>query len=185
MGKGSGLVRIQLAHLARQHPRCLFPSYNADCGTAFSQTLSLLYPLVSLPPSQMGILYELGPGVPSLLRNRQQQSNPDPGAGFSNVLLPVLVVGGVVLLVSIGLYFRRRLRREAAATTGAATTTAAATPTAQVAARRRRNRRRASQISTKSLPAYMEEAGDEEVVLVRCDMRDSRAHRFAYRGRSF
>lgn len=58
-------------------------------------------------------------------------------------------------------------------TGNAATTTQNQTPApgngADAPARppRRRRRRRPSQISTKSLPAYNEQAGDEEIVLVR------------------
>lgn len=55
----------------------------------------------------------------------------------------------------------------ASATTSTAATGADAATQGTGQRRARRNRRRASQISTKSLPAYMEEAGDEEVVLVR------------------
>ncbi|KAG9098919.1 Cytosolic seryl-tRNA synthetase [Ceratobasidium sp. 370] len=46
-------------------------------------------------------------------------------------------------------------------------------PDAPPRPQRRRRRRRASQISTKSLPAYNEQAGDEEIVLVRRTERDS------------
>lgn len=52
---------------------------------------------------------------------------------------------------------------------GNTTQTAAPAGGADAPARppRRRRRRRPSQISTKSLPAYNEQAGDEEIVLVR------------------
>lgn len=56
---------------------------------------------------------------------------------------------------------------------GAATTTTSGTANANGTAanpprRSRRPRRTPSQISTKSLPAYMEQPGDEELVLVQC-----------------
>ncbi|KAH7106923.1 hypothetical protein BKA62DRAFT_685517 [Auriculariales sp. MPI-PUGE-AT-0066] len=107
----------------------------------------------------MGVLYE------------RLQSSPvvrDGGNGLSNVVwLPILAVFGVIVLVSIGIWYRRRVQADVQAVgTTQTTTSPAAQVAAQHAARRRRNRRRASQISTKSLPAYMEEAGDEEVVLV-------------------
>jgi hypothetical protein len=102
------------------------------------------------------------------LVSRQQSGSSDTGSqGFSSVIwLPIIAVFGVIILISVGLYFRRRVRADSnVQSTG--TPTAGAQVAEVHAARRRRNRRRASQISTKSLPAYMESAGDEEVVLVR------------------
>ena len=83
---------------------------------------------------------------------------------------PVVIIVAVLILVSAGIWIRRRVRRDIQATTTIAAASTATTSGAagQPEARRpRRNRRRASQISTKSLPAYMEDADESEVVLVR------------------
>ncbi|EJD51999.1 hypothetical protein AURDEDRAFT_111530 [Auricularia subglabra TFB-10046 SS5] len=107
-----------------------------------------------------------------VLHRRQASSDTQPnfGKGFSpSIWVPIVVVVLVLVLISIGTWARRRMQRELQTTPAAPAANANGTGTAdgQTAARqRRRNRRRASQISTKSLPAYMEEAGDEEVVLV-------------------
>ncbi|KAF8579960.1 hypothetical protein K439DRAFT_339384 [Ramaria rubella] len=50
---------------------------------------------------------------------------------------------------------------------GGSASTGTATETGSAARRARRNRRTASQISTRSLPAYMEDPGDSEMVLAR------------------
>lgn len=95
-----------------------------------------------------------------------------------------------MMLLAFGFWRRRRRNREfinqmrnnaSTANTTTTTTTPATTsnanpvtisapgtgPDAPARPARRRRRRRASQISTKSLPAYNEQAGDEEIVLVR------------------
>ncbi|CAE6525798.1 unnamed protein product [Rhizoctonia solani] len=90
------------------------------------------------------------------------------------------------MLVALGWWKRRKRTRELiqqlqtpAANNANSTnnTTTQPTPTtgADAPARppRRRRRRRPSQISTKSLPAYNEQAGDEEIVLVRPAQRQS------------
>ncbi|CUA71855.1 hypothetical protein RSOLAG22IIIB_04800 [Rhizoctonia solani] len=91
------------------------------------------------------------------------------------------------MLVAFGWWKRRKRTQELihqlqtpAATNNNNSTTNATTQTtpstgADAPARppRRRRRRRQSQISTKSLPAYNEQAGDEEIVLVRPAQRRS------------
>ncbi|CAE6501016.1 unnamed protein product [Rhizoctonia solani] len=99
---------------------------------------------------------------------------------FGQNYLIVAVV--CIMLVALGWWKRRKRTREfisqlqtpAATNTNNNTTNNATTQTtpstgADAPARppRRRRRRRPSQISTKSLPAYNEQAGDEEIVLVR------------------
>ncbi|CAE6478449.1 unnamed protein product [Rhizoctonia solani] len=98
---------------------------------------------------------------------------------FGQNYLIVAVV--CIMLVGFGWWKRRKRTQEfisqlqtPAATnnnnsTNNATTQAAPSTGADAPARppRRRRRRRPSQISTKSLPAYNEQAGDEEIVLVR------------------
>ena len=56
---------------------------------------------------------------------------------------------------------------DAAATAATNGSTAANNGTARPARRARRTRRTPSQISTKSLPAYMKEPGDQELVIIR------------------
>ncbi|KZO99063.1 hypothetical protein CALVIDRAFT_397707 [Calocera viscosa TUFC12733] len=81
------------------------------------------------------------------------------------VALVIVLVMGLFALTwtQRGRQFIARLRNREGTGAAAATTTPAPTTRAV----RPRRRRRASQISTKSLPAYMEEPGDEELVLVR------------------
>ncbi|KAF8607261.1 hypothetical protein BDV93DRAFT_520138 [Ceratobasidium sp. AG-I] len=110
------------------------------------------------------------------------------------VIVPVVIaVVAFIMLLAFGWWRRRRRNHEfiaqmrnnssTANTTATPATTSNANPVtisapgtgpdAPARPARRRRRRRASQISTKSLPAYNEQAGDEEIVLVRRAQRDS------------
>lgn len=68
---------------------------------------------------------------------------------------------------------------DATATTDGTTTTTTNNGSARAARRPRRNRRTPSQISTKSLPAYMKEPGDQELVIIRYVSSCSLIHAFS------
>ncbi|KAG2126604.1 hypothetical protein DEU56DRAFT_758850 [Suillus clintonianus] len=91
------------------------------------------------------------------------------GSGVSaNVWIPVLIIAVVVAVLTLIGCVRRATYREAGA--GAALPSTQNRPAGQAAARpgrRRRPARTPSQISTKSLPPYMLEPGDQELVIYR------------------
>ncbi|KAG8216017.1 hypothetical protein J3R82DRAFT_8010 [Butyriboletus roseoflavus] len=86
-----------------------------------------------------------------------------------NIWLPIFLVTMVFVLFSFVTCIRRCAAGDAAtATSGTAGNQAASTPGSGNTTRpRRRPRRTPSQISTKSLPPYMKEPGDHELVLFR------------------
>lgn len=91
------------------------------------------------------------------------------GNGVSaNVWIPVLIVAVVVAVLTLIACVRRATHVEVSA---GATTRTSNTPAGQAASarpgRRRRPARTPSQISTKSLPPYMLEPGDQELVIYR------------------
>ncbi|KAH9927957.1 uncharacterized protein BXZ73DRAFT_102465 [Epithele typhae] len=143
---------------------------------SFSQTLAL-------PATRLSV------------RQNGSQNGTDASAGGANdlgaqVYVPLAVIGGLFIAGMAVACFGRRFRRSPVAASagaaasgpteltadqlvgGAATTTTAAGT--QRARRARRTRRTPSQISTHSLPAYMKEPGDQEIVIVRGadDMED-------------
>jgi hypothetical protein len=96
-----------------------------------------------------------------------------------DVQLPVLLIIAAVAALTVCMWVRRAVGRNIASRfSGGAVEAAAQQVTAdQLAARNRgtggrtrrsrRARRTPSQISTKSLPAYMKEPGDQELVIIR------------------
>ncbi|KZT54460.1 hypothetical protein CALCODRAFT_11860 [Calocera cornea HHB12733] len=94
---------------------------------------------------------------------------PAPAGNTTNAVVQTWIPVALVAVLVMGLFAlswtqRGRLFINRMRNRGGAVETPAA-PAARVV--RPRRRRRASQVSTKSLPAYMEEPGDEELVLVR------------------
>ncbi|KAG8743867.1 hypothetical protein FRC12_014939, partial [Ceratobasidium sp. 428] len=135
--------------------------------------------------------------VPRALGSGKRQ-NSGGNQSSAKIIIPIVlaVVFFLMLLIFGWWRRRRRLRQAVTASTTNARTAASSSTTPAAASRtttstrtpitapgtgpdapprppRRRRRRRPSQISTKSLPAYNEQAGDEEIVLVRRAERDS------------
>lgn len=125
-------------------------------------------------------------GATPLGQHVRRQSNGS-GATKPQVWVPIVVVAMVLVALSMMAWARRGLRRSlasigqaAAGTTvngdsssGSQTREVTAdqltgrTPAATNARRPRRTRRTPSQISTASLPLYMKEPGDQELVIFR------------------
>ncbi|KAH7337719.1 hypothetical protein B0J17DRAFT_663998 [Rhizoctonia solani] len=132
----------------------------------------------------MGCVCFIGLGSAFPLHTRQTTTSNSHSA---KIIAPVVVVAVVcAMLVGFGWWKRRKRTRELIQqlqtpapnnnnSTNNPTTQTTPTTGADAPARppRRRRRRRPSQISTKSLPAYNEQAGDEEIVLVRPAQRES------------
>ncbi|KAG8740836.1 hypothetical protein FRC10_003831 [Ceratobasidium sp. 414] len=137
------------------------------------------------------------------LRTRDQNTSGNKPS--AQIIVPVVLAVVIFLMLLFGGWWRRRRRMRQAVTdirnnSSTTNTTASARPArADNSARtpipapgtgpdapprppRRRRRRRASQISTKSLPAYNEQAGDEEIVLVQRTERDSMSDDDDYEG---
>ncbi|KAJ8596321.1 hypothetical protein M405DRAFT_190751 [Rhizopogon salebrosus TDB-379] len=111
-----------------------------------------------------------------LLRRQSSSGVSSSGDGVSaNVWLPILIVAIVFAVLTLIACIRRYTYRGTAAGTAASSTQnqpAGQVPTARPG-RRRRPARTPSQISTKSLPPYMKEPGDHELVIFKgSDMED-------------
>ncbi|KAG9092317.1 hypothetical protein FS749_015838 [Ceratobasidium sp. UAMH 11750] len=134
-----------------------------------------------------------------------RDGNTGGNKASAQIIVPVvLAVVFFLMLLFVGWWRRRRRMRQAVTdirnNSSTANTNTPATsgrtnndtrtpitapgtgPDAPPRPQRRRRRRRPSQISTKSLPAYNEEAGDEEIVLVRRSERDSMSDDDDYEG---
>jgi hypothetical protein len=103
------------------------------------------------------------------------QSNTDTNTSQSsdnsismNVWLPILIVIVVFILFSVITCVRRCAASDAAARNTTPANPASTPASGNTTRPRRRPRRTPSQISTKSLPPYMKEPGDQELVLFRC-----------------
>lgn len=104
-----------------------------------------------------------------LRRDNNNNQGGSNGSGVSaTVWIPVLVVSVVVAVMTLIGCVRRATREEVSANAAARTRNL---PAGQAASarpgRRRRPARTPSQISTKSLPPYMLEPGDQELVIYR------------------
>ncbi|KAG2358182.1 hypothetical protein BDR07DRAFT_1612072 [Suillus spraguei] len=96
------------------------------------------------------------------------------GSGVSSsIWIPVLIVSVVVAVMTLIGCIRRATHAEVRAATVARTVNRPAGQAASArSAGRRRPARTPSQISTKSLPAYMLEPGDQELVIFRGPLKD-------------
>jgi hypothetical protein len=134
-----------------------------------------------VPDNQSGFSMQVWVWIPSLARARSPPLTPP-------VQLPVVIIAllGFVLVVSV---CHKRSRRNAAAAledrdNPTQQTTQAANGTTPGRTRRsRRPRRTPSQISTISLPAYMKEPGDEELVVYRSVLLHFKGHCLSYLSR--
>ncbi|KAH7925328.1 hypothetical protein BV22DRAFT_1129086 [Leucogyrophana mollusca] len=115
------------------------------------------------------------------VQRRQSDNKGDASGGdnSSNTMsasqwIPILVVAVVLAILVAAFCIRRSMSRRSPGAGAGATNTTEATAGAQGASRpqpragrRRRPRRTPSQISTKSLPPYMKEPGEQELVIIR------------------
>ncbi|KAG6380137.1 hypothetical protein JVT61DRAFT_8224 [Boletus reticuloceps] len=120
---------------------------------------------VSAIPQAYTVNRRQGPG-PQGSTNNNNNNSPNNGSISMNVWLPILLVTVVFVFFSFITCIRRCAVADAAATASTAANRNASTP-AITTRPYRRPRRTPSQISTKSLPAYMKEPGDQELVLFR------------------
>jgi len=119
------------------------------------------------------------------LQKRAASDDGNNGGFQPAIYIPVIVVAVAVVLITVSTALRKRANRRASSstTTGPGIVQVTANQltgrnasnntnnnaTSGQTRRARRNRRRASQMSVTSLPLYMEEAGETELVLVRGD----------------
>jgi hypothetical protein len=141
----------------------------------------------------LGLVPAFGVAKPIGQHVRRQSNGTDSGGVKPQVWVPIVAVVIVLLAVAMMVWSRRSLRRglasmgEAAAIAAGATThrdvpsagsapatrevtaeqLAGRTSNASQSRRPRRTRRTPSQISTASLPLYMKEPGDQELVIFR------------------
>ncbi|KAH0831137.1 hypothetical protein J3R83DRAFT_13707 [Lanmaoa asiatica] len=106
-------------------------------------------------------------GLGKIHRRGQNSVSPSNGNVSMNVWLPILLVTVVFVLFSVATCVRRCAAGDAATTRMTTASRPADGNTATTTQPRRRPRRTPSQISTKSLPPYMKEPGDQELVLFR------------------
>ncbi|KAN0094756.1 hypothetical protein V8E55_003043 [Tylopilus felleus] len=167
----SGSSRTPVSNAAHVHPASWYSQ-----GPALF--LVILFALVAFPASVSAAPRTLRPSVVILKRQGQNPppSNTDNNNSSSDgninmsVWLPILLVTVVFVLFSFITCVRRCAAADAAATTrNRATDQAGSTNPAggNTTRPRRRPHRTPSQISTKSLPPYMKEPGDQELVLFR------------------
>ncbi|KIJ63613.1 hypothetical protein HYDPIDRAFT_188400, partial [Hydnomerulius pinastri MD-312] len=116
------------------------------------------------------------------VHRRDDNAKNGGGTGInSNVWIPILVIAVVFALLSLVACIRRGMSRDTPALSAGPANGAASTPTPAAGTtngrRRRRPRRTPSQISTKSLPPYMKEPGEQELVIFRgpSEMEDDQA----------
>ncbi|KAG1873049.1 hypothetical protein DFJ58DRAFT_836862 [Suillus subalutaceus] len=103
-----------------------------------------------------------------VLRRDNNQGTSDGNGVSTTVWIPVLIIGVVVAVMTLIGCVRRATRVEVNANAAASTRNQPAGQGASARpARRRRPARTPSQISTKSLPPYMLEPGDQELVIYR------------------
>lgn len=116
-------------------------------------------------------------GTRLVYRNSDVSSSSSISA---NVWIPIMVVTIALVVLMFLVCLKRSMRRELAPARRNSTTSDSAQPAATTANQnassnqRRRPRRTPSQVSTKSLPPYMKEPGDHELVIYRgpLDMED-------------
>ncbi|KAF8128743.1 hypothetical protein EV363DRAFT_414265 [Boletus edulis] len=135
----------------------LFPVFLAL--VAFPASVSA----IPLAYTHIAVNRRQGPG-PQSNTNNDNNNSPNNGSISMNVWLPILLVTVVFVFFSFITCIRRCAVADAAATTSTAANRDASAITTRPY---RRPRRTPSQISTKSLPAYMKEPGDQELVLFR------------------
>ncbi|KAG9313782.1 hypothetical protein JVU11DRAFT_6142 [Chiua virens] len=124
---------------------------------AFPVTVSAAPPTFRLP---IGI-YPRGPD------SSNENASSSNGNISMSVWLPILLVTVVFILFSFCTCVRRCAARDSAPTTSTNRNRTASAPSGNATRPRRRPRRTPSQVSTKSLPPYMKEPGDQELVLFR------------------
>lgn len=109
-----------------------------------------------------------------VLRRASDDNGSDGNSISTSVWIPVLILAVVVAVLTLVGCVRRATNREVSAAA------VASTPAGQAAStrpgRRRRPARTPSQISTKSLPPYMLEPGDQELVLFRAPPKTEDDH---------
>ncbi|KAG0704155.1 hypothetical protein DFH29DRAFT_393276 [Suillus ampliporus] len=150
-----------------------FPDYGMflSAPTASPLRHTLLWLVLSV-----GACSSIASARPTEVLRRQNNSQGSTSVS-ANVWIPVLIVAAVVAILTLIGCIKRATYRDAGAGAAASTQNQ---PAGQAAAsrpaRRRRPRRTPSQISTKSLPPYMQEPGDQELVIYRGPLKEDDPH---------
>ncbi|KAL4071763.1 hypothetical protein V8B97DRAFT_2022029 [Scleroderma yunnanense] len=172
----SSYAILPLPHSTTFTTMNLSARYSASCWTSNSRAIWRFLCMIFIFANATAVS-----AIPLDRFARQRRQSTGAGDNQSNsgglstsVWVPIMVVAIAFLVLSLLACLRRSMNRELATasahtntTTNATTAQPAADNTAASNRRRRRPRRTPSQISTKSLPPYMKEPGDHELVIYR------------------